>query len=107
MKRFKNFSSVLISFMVVYFIFCTMNELVAQLTFFFGLSIIGVYIFRLSHFILDKLKNIKFCDCGFWNRDGIYNWDVKLVDFNKEPYTENEVFNSQANDFNKEDGQNE
>lgn len=65
MKQFKNFSSVLISFMVVYFIFCTMNELVAQLIFFFGLSIIGVYIFRLSHFILDKLKNIKFCDCGF------------------------------------------
>lgn len=91
MKRFKNFSSGLISLMIVYFIFCTMNELVAQLIFFFGLSIIGVYIFRLSHFIIDKLKNIKFCDCGFWNKDGIYNWDIKLVDFNKELYTEDEV----------------
>jgi hypothetical protein len=61
-----------------------MNELVAQLIFFLGLSIIGVYIFRLSHFIIGKLKNIKFCDCGFWNRDEIYNWDVKLIDFSKE-----------------------
>lgn len=89
MSRFKNFSSVLISFMVVYFIFCTMNELVAQLIFFFGLSIIGVYIFRLSHFIIDKLKNIKFCDCGFWNRDVIYNWDIKLINFRKEVTNEN------------------
>jgi hypothetical protein len=79
-----------------------MNELVAQLIFFFGLSIIGVYIFRLSHFIIDKLKNIKFCDCGFWNREGIYNWNIKLVDFGKEPYTKDKVFNSQANNFNKE-----
>ena len=102
MKRFKNISSGLISSMVVYFIFCTMNELVAQLIFFFGLSVIGVYIFRLSHFIINKLKNIKFCDCGFWNKDGIYNWDIKLVDFGKEPHTKIEVFNSQANDFNKE-----
>lgn len=62
MKRFKNFSSGLISFMIVYFIFCTMNELIAQLIFFFGLSIVGVYIFRLSHFIIDKSKNIRFCE---------------------------------------------
>ena len=91
MKRFKNFSSGLVSLMVVYFIFCTMNELVAQLIFFFGLSVIGVYIFRLSHFIINKLKNIKLCDCGFWNKDGIYNWDIKLVDFGKEPYTRNGI----------------
>lgn len=102
MKRFKNFSSGLISLMVVYFIFCTMNELVAQLIFFFGLSVIGVYIFRLSYFIINKLKDIQLCDCGFWNKDGFYNWDIKLVDFDKEPYTRIEVFNSQANDFNKE-----
>lgn len=101
MKRFKNFSSGLISLMVVHFIFCTMNELVAQLIFFFGLSVIGVYIFRLSHLIINKLKDIELCDCGFWNKDGIYSWDIKLVDFNKELYTEDEVFNSQANDFNK------
>ena len=91
MKRFKNFSSGLISLMVVYFIFCTMNELVAQLIFFFGLSVIGVYIFRLSPFIINKLKDIKLCDCGFWNKDGIYNWDIKLVDFNKEPYAGDEI----------------
>ena len=91
MKRFKNFSSGLISLMIVYFIFCTMNELVAQLIFFFGLSVIGVYIFRLSHFIINKLKDIKLCDCGFWNKDGIYNWDIKLVDFGKEPYTRNGI----------------
>lgn len=101
MKRFKNFSSGLISLMVVYFIFCTMKELVAQLIFFFGLSVVGVYIFRLSHFIIDKLKDIELCDCGFWNKDGIYNWDIKLVDFSKESYTKDKVFNSQANDFNK------
>ena len=63
MKRFKNFSSGLITFLIVYFIFFTMNELVAQLIFFFGLSVIGVYIFRLSHFIINKLKDIKLCDC--------------------------------------------
>ena len=89
MKRFKNFSSSLVSLMGVYFIFCTMNELVAQLIFFFGLSVIGVYIFRLSHFIINKLKDIKLCDCGFWNKDGIYNWDIKLVDFKKEGTNEN------------------
>lgn len=84
MKRFKNFSSGLISLMTVYFIFCTMNELVAQLIFFFGLSVIGVYIFRLSRLIINKLKDIELCDCGFWNKDGIYNWDMKLIDFKKE-----------------------
>lgn len=102
MKRFKNFSSGLISLMIVYFIFCTMNELVAQLIFFFGLSVIGVYIFRLSHLIINKLKDIELCDCGFWNKDGVYNWDIKLVDFSKESYTKNKVFNLQANDFGKE-----
>ena len=101
MRRFKNFSSGLISLIIVYFIFCTMNELVAQLIFFFGLSIIGVYIFKLSHLTINKLKDIKLCDCGFWNKDGVYNWDIKLVDFSKEPYTTNKVFNSQANDFNQ------
>ena len=84
MKRFKNFSSGLVSLMVVYFIFCTMNELVAQLIFFFGLSVIGVYIFRLSHFIINKLKYIKLCDCWFLNKDVIYNCDIKLIDFKKE-----------------------
>ena len=84
MKRFKNFSSGLVTFLIVYFIFFTMNDLVAQLIFFFGLSVIGAYIFRLSHFIINKLKNIKLCDGGFWNKDGIYNWDIKLIDFKKE-----------------------
>ena len=68
-----------------------MNELVAQLIFFFGLSVIGVYIFRLSHFIINKLKDIKLCDCGFWNKDGIYNWDIQLVDFSKYPYEGDKV----------------
>lgn len=102
MKRFKNFSSGLISLMIVYFIFCIMNELVAQLIFFFGLSVISVYIFRLSHLIINKLKDIKLCDCGFWNKDGVYNWDIKLVNLSKESYSEDKVFNSQANDFSKE-----
>lgn len=91
MKRFKNFSSGLISLMAVYFIICTMNELVAQLIFLFGLSIIGVYVFRLSYLIINKLKDIKLCDCGFWNKDRIYNWDIKLVDFRKEAYTRNGI----------------
>ena len=84
MKRFKNFSNGLVSFMIVFFIFCTMNETVAQLIFFFGLSIIGGFIFKFINLIIDKLKNIKFCDCGFWNKDGIYNWDIRLVGLNKE-----------------------
>ena len=84
MKRFRNFSSGLISFMVVYFIFCIMNEFVAQLVFFFGLSIIGVYIFRLSNLIINRLKDIRICDCGFWDRDGTYNRDINIIDFRKE-----------------------
>ena len=55
MKRFKNFSSGLIAFLIVYFIFFTMSDLVAQLIFYFGLSIIGKYIFRLTKFIINKL----------------------------------------------------
>ena len=55
MKRFKNFSSGLITFLIVYFIFFTMNDLVAQLIFYFGLSIIGKYIFRLTKAIINKL----------------------------------------------------
>lgn len=55
MKRFKNFSSGLITFLIVYFIFFTMNDLVAQLIFYFGLVIIGKYIFRLTKFTINKL----------------------------------------------------
>lgn len=55
MKRFKNFSSGLITFLIVYFIFFTMNDLVAQLIFYFGLSIIGKYIFRLTKTTINKL----------------------------------------------------
>lgn len=84
MKRFKNFSSGLISLMIVYFIFCTMNELVAQLIFFFGLSVIGVYIFRLSQLIINKLKDIKLCDCGFWDKSGKYKANYQLINFLKE-----------------------
>ena len=55
MKRFKNFSSGLITFLIVYFIFFTMNDLVAQLIFYFGLTIVGKYIFRLTKAIINKL----------------------------------------------------
>lgn len=55
MNRFKNFSSGLIAFLIIYFIFFTMNDLVAQLIFYFGLSIIGKYIFRLTKFIINKV----------------------------------------------------
>lgn len=84
MKRFKKFSSGLITFLIVYFIFCTMNELVAQLIFFFGLSIIGGFIFKFINFTIDKLKDIEFCDCGFWNRNGVYNQDIRVVNLKKE-----------------------
>lgn len=63
MKRFKNFSSGLIAFLIAYFIFFTMNDLVAQLIFYFGLSIIGKYIFRLTKFIINKTGNLD-CDCN-------------------------------------------
>ena len=88
MKRFRNFSLGLTSFLIVYFIFMIMNELVAQLIFYFGLTIIGLYIFRGLNIVSQKLynitKDIKLVDCGFWNKDGIYNWDIKLVDLKKE-----------------------
>lgn len=88
MKRFRNFSLGLTSFLIVYFIFMIMNELVAQLIFYFGLTIIGLYIFRGLNLIFQRIyyiiKDIKVCDCGFWNRDGNYNWDIKLVNFRDE-----------------------
>lgn len=59
MNRFKNFSSGLIAFLIVYFIFFTMNDLVAQLIFYFGLSIIGKYIFRLTKFVINKLTYLR------------------------------------------------
>ena len=59
MKRFKNFSSGLIAFLIAYFIFFTMNDLVAQLIFYFGLSIIGKYIFRLTKLVINKLTGVK------------------------------------------------
>lgn len=83
MKRFKNFSSGLIAFLIAYFIFFTMNDLVAQLIFYFGLSIIGGLIFKFMNFIMNKLMDIKICDCGFWNKDEIYNRDIKLINFGK------------------------
>lgn len=55
MKRLKNSSSGLITFLIVYFIFFTMNDLVAQLIFYFGLAIVGKYVFRLTNFITNKL----------------------------------------------------
>lgn len=58
MKRFRNFTNGLATFMIVYFIFFTMNDLVAQLIFFFGLSIIGGFIFKFINFIIDKLRRI-------------------------------------------------
>lgn len=92
MKRFRNFSLGLMTFLIVYFIFMIMNEFVAQLIFYFGLTIIGLYIFRGLNLISNKLysiaKDIEFVDCGFWNRDGVYNWDIKLVDFKKEKSNE-------------------
>lgn len=88
MKRFRNFSLGLTTFLIVYFIFMIMNELVAQLIFYFGLTIIGLYIFRILNFIFKKLygiiKDVRFVDCGFWDRDGIYGWDIRLIDFKKE-----------------------
>lgn len=88
MKRFRNFSLGFTSFLIIYFIFMIMNEVVAQLIFYFGLTIIGLYIFRLLNLIFQKIysiiKDIKVCDCGFWNKDGTYIQDFKVVDFKKE-----------------------
>lgn len=88
MKRFRNFSLGLTSFLIVYFIFMIMNELVAQLIFYFGLTIIGLYVFRglniIFQKIYSKIKDIKICDCGFWNRDGIYSRDINMINFKRE-----------------------
>lgn len=88
MKKSRNFSFGFVTFLIVYFIFMTMNELIAQLIFYLGLTIIGLYIFRTLNLIFEKLygiiKDVRFIDCGFWNRDEIYNWDIKLVNFRKE-----------------------
>lgn len=58
MRRFKILLFVLLAFIIVYFIFLTMNECVAQLIFFWGLSVIGSYIYKLCHLIFDKLNSI-------------------------------------------------
>lgn len=75
MKRFKNFSSGLITFLIVYFIFFTMDDLVAQLIFYFGLSIIGKYIFRLTKVIINKLTG----DSDEQRRNSIRDWEDKTT----------------------------
>lgn len=58
MKKFKMFCFAFVSFVVIYFIFFTMNDEVAQIIFFWGLSIIGCYIYKLCYLISDKLNSI-------------------------------------------------
>lgn len=84
MKRFRNFSSGLITFLIVYFVFFTMNDLVAQLIFYFGLAIIGKYIFRLVKMLVGKIVSFKLCDCGFWDENWDYKSDIRLIEFSKE-----------------------
>ncbi len=92
MKRFRNFSLGLATFFIVYFIFMIMNELVAQLIFYFGLTIIGLYIFRGLNILFQKLynktKDIRLVDCGFWQESGKYKANYQLVNFLKERETE-------------------
>lgn len=58
MKKLKMFGFAFASFIVIYFIFFTMSDEVAQLIFFWGLSIIGCYIYKLCYLISDKLNSI-------------------------------------------------
>lgn len=54
----KNKIFTLLTFLIIFFVLITANDLVAQLIFYFGLSIIGLFIFKFLHLISDKLNSI-------------------------------------------------
>lgn len=58
----KNCITGLISLLICQIIFFTMNETVAGLLMLFGLSIVGLYIFRLIKFTMDKSTKEKMKD---------------------------------------------
>lgn len=55
LETIKTCITALITFMICQIIFFTMNEVVAGLICMFGLSIIGLYIFRILNCIRDKI----------------------------------------------------
>jgi hypothetical protein len=54
LQTLKNCVAGLITFLICQIIFFTMNETVAGLIMLFGLTIIGLYIFRLINYTRDK-----------------------------------------------------
>lgn len=54
LETLKNCITGLITFLICQMIFFTMNETVAGLLMIFGLSIVGLYIFRLINYMRDK-----------------------------------------------------
>lgn len=87
-KRIRNYIFGMCTFAIIFSIFMVMDELAAQLVFFFGLSIIGLYLFRLHHLIFNKIydiiKDIRLIDCGFWDSKGKYHPNYQLVNITKE-----------------------
>ena len=58
LETLKNCIIGLITFLICQMIFFTMNEVVAGLLTMFGLSIVGLYIYRLINYTRDKLWRI-------------------------------------------------
>ena len=54
LETLKNCIAGLITFLICQMIFFTMNEVIASLLMLFGLTVVGLYIFRLINYTRDK-----------------------------------------------------
>ena len=54
LETLKNCIAGLITFLICQMIFFTMNEIIASLLMLFGLTVVGLYIFRLINYTRDK-----------------------------------------------------
>lgn len=58
LETLKNCIAGLITFLICQIIFFTMNEIIASLLMLLGLTVVGLYVFRLINYTRDKLWRI-------------------------------------------------
>lgn len=58
LETLKNCIAGLITFLICQIIFFTMNEIIASLLMLLGLTVVGLYIFRLINYTRDKIWRI-------------------------------------------------
>ena len=54
LETLKNYIAGLITFLICQIIFFTMNEIIASLLMLLGLTVVGLYVFRLINYTRDK-----------------------------------------------------